>query len=98
MKIAGLTKDDLGSYAVSFELDEEGTRLMADYSKSHIGKYLAIVQDKKVVSCPRINAQIPDGKGIIQGNFTQETAQQLAVHMRYKALPFKLSVESRSEY
>ena len=53
---------------------------------------MAIVLDKKVVSVPRINQAITDGKGVISGNFTIETANDLAVQLRYGSLPIPLRV------
>lgn len=45
-----------------------------------------------VVSCPTVNGAIPDGKGQISGSFTSETANNLAVQLRYGALPVPLKV------
>ncbi len=48
--------------------------------------------DKRVISAPRINSAIPDGKGVITGSFTNETANQLAIQLRYGSLPIPLKV------
>ncbi len=53
-----------------------------------------MVLDKKILSCPRINTSIPDGNAVIQGSFTADSAQQLALQLQYGALPVALKIES----
>jgi protein-export membrane protein SecD len=50
--------------------------------------------DKQIISCPTINSAIPNGEGSISGGFTSEGAEQLAVQLRYGALPVPLKIES----
>ena len=76
---------------IAFELTKEGSKIFGDYSGSHIGKYLAIVMDKTILSAPVIQAKITDA-GVIQGNFTLDEAQNLAIQMKYGALPVPLEV------
>jgi len=86
-----------GAYEVSFELTSSGAQTFKDFTSTHIGKVLAIVLDKKIISAPTINDAITDGRGVITGNFTRDTANQLAVQLRYGALPIPLKiVESNS--
>jgi preprotein translocase subunit SecD len=81
-----------GQYEVSFELKSDAAKTFADFTTTHVGKVLAIVLDKKVISAPTINSAITDGKGVIQGNFTAQSANDLAVQLRYGSLPIPLSV------
>jgi preprotein translocase subunit SecD len=81
-----------GQYEVSFELKSDGAKTFSDYTTAHVGQVLAIVLDKKVISAPTINSPITDGKGVIQGNFTSQTANDLAVQLRYGSLPIPLKV------
>ena len=81
-----------GKYYVSFEMDSDNAKVFGDYTTAHVGEYLAIVLDNEVIECPTINSAITDGKGMIEGNFTSETANQLAVNLRYGALPVPLKV------
>ncbi len=81
-----------GEPQVAFELTSEGAKIFADYTKDHVGDVLAIVLDKKVISAPVIRSPIPDGEGVITGNFTVEEARALAVQLRYGALPLPLRV------
>lgn len=84
--------DSLGSPAIDFTLSADGTTTFADYTAANIGKILTIVLDKRVVSAPSINGSIPDGSGQISGSFTAESANQLAVQLRYGSLPIPLKV------
>ena len=58
-----------GSYQVAFKLTPDGAKIFADFTASHVGDVLAIVLDKQVISTPVINSAIPDGAGVISGNF-----------------------------
>jgi preprotein translocase subunit SecD len=94
LKTVNVTKDQIGKYQVAFELQSgpDGADLFRTYTSAHVGKILAIVLDKKIISAPRIENAITDGKGVINGNFTYETANQLAVQLRYGSLPIPLKV------
>jgi preprotein translocase subunit SecD len=97
LKDAQVTTTQTGQFQVAFELDEEGAQIFKEYTGQNIGKVLAIVLDKKIISPPVIESQIPDGQGVITGNFTYEEANTLAVQLRYGALPVPLVVvESRT--
>lgn len=91
-----VTTGQLGAIEIAFELKSDGAKIFADFTKNNVGKVLAIVLDKKVLSAPKINSEIPEGKGVIQGQFTRDEANGLAVQMRYGSLPVPLKiVESR---
>jgi protein-export membrane protein SecD len=85
------TQDQLNQWLINFELTGEGSDQFFDYTSTHIGQPLAIVLDGRVLSAPTINAAIRD-TGIIEGQFTGEEAESLAVQMRYGALPVPLRV------
>ena len=92
LKSASAQTDQLGQYVVSISFTDEGAKLFADYTAAHVGDILAIVLDKKVISSPAISEPITEGNGQITGNFTLEGANQLAVQLRYGALPVPLTV------
>lgn len=82
---------------VAFELTSEGAQIFKDYTTANVGQVLAIVLDKEVISVPTINEPITEGQGTISGNFTIESANVLAVQLRYGSLPIPLKiVESRT--
>ncbi len=86
--------EQTGEFMIAFELNDEGAQYFADYTGQNVGKYASIVLDKEVISSPVVKSQIPDGQGVIQGDFTLEEAQKLVVQLRYGALPVPLKVET----
>jgi preprotein translocase subunit SecD len=84
--------DSLGRVVIDFELTPEGASIFAAHTSTHINQFLAIVLDKTVLSAPRIDGAITGGTGTITGNFTTETANQLALQLRYGSLPVPLKV------
>jgi len=94
LKNAGLDRTEQGEYIIPFELNPEGTQIFADYTAARVGQFLCIVLDKAVISCPSVSEPIPSGQASISGKFTYETARQLAIQLRYGALPVPLRVET----
>jgi preprotein translocase subunit SecD len=89
---AGPTVGQLGNYEVAFVLTDAGSKTFSDFTTGHIGDILAITLDKVVISTPSINNAITSGQGVIQGNFTPEEANKLAVQLRYGRLPVPLKI------
>ncbi|MFN2216269.1 MAG: protein translocase subunit SecD, partial [Anaerolineales bacterium] len=86
-----------GQYMIAFSLKPEAKQLFSDFTGTHIKQILAIVLDKTVISAPSIDSQITDGSGVISGNFTQQSANDLAIQLRYGSLPIPIKVvESRT--
>ena len=96
LKTVQVATDQAGRYVIEFTLTSEGSRTFADYTSQNIGQFLGIVLDKEVISAPRVESAITEGSGIISGSFTLESANALAVQLRYGSLPIPLKVvESR---
>jgi len=72
---------------VSLEFNNEGARIFARVTEANVEKNLAIVLDGVVQSAPVIRTRIPDGKAIIEGNFSMDDAKLLATVLRAGALP-----------
>jgi preprotein translocase subunit SecD len=81
-----------GSYQIAFTLKPDAAKVFSEYTSSHVGQYLAIVLDKKVLSAPVIKNAITDGQGVIEGGFTNDSANALAVQLRYGSLPVPVKV------
>jgi preprotein translocase subunit SecD len=97
LKNVSVTTDQVGNYQISFELDSDAAKTFADFTSSHINQYLTIVLDKKVISSPRINSAIPNGSGVITGDYTYDSANTFAIQLRYGSLPIPMKVvESRT--
>ena len=87
LRNADLSIDSLGRIAISFELTDEGTRIFRDFTVTHVGETVAVVLDKRVVSAALIQNPITDGKGILSGNFSMDSARDTVAKMKYGALP-----------
>ena len=82
---------------VSFRFNTTGAQKFGEITRENVGKRFAIVLDEKVITAPVIRSAILGGSGIISGNFTTESANDLAVLLRSGALPVPLKViEERS--
>lgn len=77
---------------VGFEFDQIGKTKFGKLTERNIGKPLAIILDDILYSAPVIRDRIP-GKGIIEGNFTQEEVNDLIAIMRAGSLPADLALE-----
>jgi protein-export membrane protein SecD len=77
---------------VSFTLDRVGAKRFGKATRNGIGKQLAIVLDGKIVSAPVIRDAIVSGSGQISGNFTFQSATDLALLLRSGALPAPLNI------
>ncbi len=77
---------------VSIEFNRDGARIFAAVTEANVDKNLAIVLDGVVQSAPVIRSRIPDGKAIIEGNFTMEDSKLLATVLRAGALPAPVRV------
>ncbi|MGB8542805.1 MAG: protein translocase subunit SecD [Candidatus Acidiferrales bacterium] len=75
-----------GQYEVRFQLSTAAAARFGPFTESNIGHKMAIVLDHKVYTAPVINGRIEDS-GIIEGQFSQESAQDLALVLRAGALP-----------
>lgn len=61
--IEALVVDDQnGQPALNLKLDEQASKLFADYTAAHIGEYFAIVLDGVIVTAPVIQTEIADGE------------------------------------
>jgi preprotein translocase subunit SecD len=87
-----VSRDPSGQYVIQFQLASEGADIFADYTTNHVGEFLGIVLDKTVISAPNVNEPITEGEGVISGAFTLESANNLAVQLRYGSLPIPLKV------
>ncbi|WP_147093366.1 protein translocase subunit SecD [Swaminathania salitolerans] len=86
-----------GEWAVTFSFNRAGARAFAETTSQNVGRRFAIVLDNKVIEAPVIRTPITGGNGQITGNFSAQTATDLAVMLRAGALPAPLAViEQRS--
>jgi len=84
-----------GRPVVNFRFNGQGAKRFADATAQNVGKRFAIVLDNKVISAPSINEPITGGSGQISGNFTTESANNLAILLRAGALPAPLTIQEQ---
>ena len=77
---------------VNFRFNSAGARKFAEATQQNVGRPFAIVLDNKVISAPVIREPILGGSGQISGNFTVQSANDLAILLRAGALPAPLAV------
>ena len=75
-----------GQWVVDFTLSAEAARRFGPFTQTNLGRQMAIVLDHRVYSAPTINGRIDDS-GLIEGNFSQDSAHDLALVLRAGALP-----------
>lgn len=75
-----------GQWQVNFTLSQDAARRFGPFTEANLHRQLAIVLDHKIESAPSINGRIDD-TGMIEGNFSQESAHDLALVLRAGALP-----------
>lgn len=81
-----------GQWVVNFTFDAVGARKFGDITRQNVGRPFAIVLDNQVISAPVIREPILGGRGQISGNFTAQSATDLALLLRAGALPAPLNV------
>jgi preprotein translocase subunit SecD len=86
------TNQTTGQTVVVFNFNNVGAKEFGNATKDNIGRRFAIILDKKIIEAPVIKDVILGGSGEIEGNFTFQTANDLAVLLRAGALPAPLKV------
>ncbi len=76
-----------GQPNVNMEMDINGARIWKDMTGRNVGKFVAVVLDDKVYSCPRVDNEIASGNTEISGSFTVEEARDLANILKSGKLP-----------
>lgn len=79
---------------IRVDFNSEGTKLFADITGNNVGHELAIFLDGQLLSAPNISEKIPDGTAIITGNFTAQSAKDLATNLNLGALPVPITLAS----
>lgn len=90
------TSSGIAEWYIVFSIKPEFIETFARFTGSRVGQPMAIVLDGEVLSAPIINTTLSDG-GIITGNFTAESARQLALQLQSGALPVPLKVIGATE-
>ncbi len=82
---------------VVFRFNGAGARIFGEFTSANVGRPFAVVLDQTILSAPVINEPILGGSGQISGNFTAQSANDLAVLLSAGALPASFNfVEERT--
>ena len=81
-----------GEYVVDLQFKGDAANVWADFTAANVGTQTAFTLDSQVVSAPAIQEAIPGGRTQITGQFTADSARELANVLKYGSLP--LSFES----
>ncbi|MEE8638399.1 MAG: protein translocase subunit SecD, partial [Candidatus Margulisiibacteriota bacterium] len=88
--------DEYGNPVVDIEFNPEGAKLFAEVTARSVGKPIAILLDKKIISAPNVREPIPSGKAQISGDFTIEEVQDMVIKLKAGALPIPVKpIETR---
>ncbi len=77
---------------VTIRFNSSGGRKFGQVTSQNVDRPFAIILDGKVLSAPNINEPILGGSASISGNFTVESANQLAIALRSGKLPVNFTV------
>ena len=79
---------------VVLNFNSEGSDTFARLTRDNVGRYFGIFLDGQAISVPVIREEIPGGTAVISGNFTAESAKELARNLNYGALPVPIELIS----
>jgi preprotein translocase subunit SecD len=85
-----------GTYAISLTFNNSGKEKFATATTNNVGNKISIwVNDVKIME-PTVNAAITDGKAVITGNYTYETANEMAMRLKAGTFAVLLTPEQTS--
>lgn len=87
----GFSQQD-NSAIVNIRFDADGARRFARTTLENTGRPFAMILDGQVLSAPNINEPILGGQAQISGNFTVQSASELAIALKSGKLPVPLTV------
>jgi len=91
LRDARLAADAMEQPVTAFTLSQDAAARFERYTEANIGRRSAIVLDQEILSVPVIENVIRDS-GQIRGARNREEAEDLAVNLRYGALPAAIEV------
>ncbi|HJB25751.1 MAG TPA: SecD/SecF family protein translocase subunit [Firmicutes bacterium] len=95
---AGFSGENGTEVVVQLKLKNSGVEKFSEATErlSKTNGIISIWMDNTLISYPQVNAHITDGNAVISGNFTIETAKELADKINGGALPFQLVTSNYS--
>ncbi len=91
---AGISTDNLAKLpAVDMEMNTSGSIAWRQMTRSNIGKYIAVIFDGTVFTCPRVESEITSGKMQMMGCFSAEEAKVVVNVLGTGKLPLRLWID-----
>lgn len=84
-----------GRAQVGLEFSDEGSKLFANITERNVGKPVAIFLDSSIITAPRVDEKITQGKAVITGDFSLAEAKQLSQRLNAGALPVPIKLISQ---
>ncbi len=79
---------------VVLNFNSEGADTFARLTRENVNRNFGIFLDGVPISVPVIREEIPGGTAVISGNFSPESAKELARNLSFGALPVKIELVS----
>lgn len=77
---------------IAFELSDEGAKVFAEATQTFLNQVISINLDETVLTAPRVQSAITDGRGIINGFSSVEEAATIANLIMSGALPLNITL------
>jgi preprotein translocase subunit SecD len=94
-----------GVWTIAIEFDKKGAEAFSQLTKNiaGTGRSIGVFVDNNPISAPTVGAEfaatgITGGSAVITGNFTQQTAADLAIELRSGALPMPVEIIETRKY
>ncbi len=97
IETAGTDLTQTGEIAVTLRMTNDGTDKWALMTAENVGRQVAITMDNVVYSAPNVNGAIPNGSTEISGNFTIESAKELAGLLNGGSLPAPCVIKEQTK-
>ncbi len=81
-----------GAAEVQVSFNDQGAQIFAKITAANVGKPLAIFLDNNLIEAPVVQEAIPNGKAVISGNFTVDSARTLVERFNAGALPAPITL------
>ncbi len=87
---ATISKNGANQSVVELTFTDEAAKTFAELTKTFYGQVISIVYDGETIREPTVNAQITDGKAVIEGMGSFQEASTLASQIRIGSLSLEL--------
>lgn len=88
-------KDEAGGqYLIDLVFNHDATERWANFTAANVGSQTAFTVDTRVVSAPVIREAIRGGRTQVSGNFSRDSARDLAFALQRGVLPLSLTFKS----